>query len=423
MNSFSLVIIFLILSTQSYAQMNHAMDSQPMSPSECSGMNIWDYETANCAPIAMAGMPMKNWMIHGNAFLVQTSEGGARGRDQFSVPNMIMGDFGSSAGDINYFNVDIMLTFEKWTFPDRGYPELLQIGERDKFGNSYIDAQHPHSSPLMGLTFSDTISLGGRDHFKIYFSPRGQTTEGPIAFMHRATGMINPDAPLGHHIGQDSNHISSTVIGMVLNINKATLESSVYNATEPEPRKSDLPLGNINSHAYRFIYEFTDNFYAMASASFARNPESNEPDIDRVNRYSSSLYYEKKFANGFMFHNTFIFGIINFFDHFSKLRSFGEELLFHSVDNPHNFWGRWEVLERGGSELMIKDMNDPRWVSALTVGYTFDLLKNEFGKVGMGASVTKDFLATKFNPAYGNDPLSGKIFVQLSGMKMSVAGM
>lgn len=40
--------------------------------------------------------------------------------------------------------------FERWTFHEEGYSDLLKIGERDSNENPYIDAQHPHSSLLAG---------------------------------------------------------------------------------------------------------------------------------------------------------------------------------------------------------------------------------------------------------------------------------
>jgi len=388
-----------------------------MTPADCDAMKVFDYETGGCSPLAMAGMPMKMWMVHGNAFLVQTKEEGDRGRNQFFAPNMVMADVGSSVGNLQYINLDVMLTFEKWTFPEQGAPLLLQIGEERENGSPYIDGQHPHSSPLMGLTLSDTVSLGGKDHFKLFFAPRGQTTEGPIAFMHRVTGMVNPDAPLGHHIGQDVAHISSTVVGASLRVYQFTLEASAFHGEEPEPTKTDLPIGKMDSSAMRFVYEYSENLYAMASFATAKHPEHDQPDIDKVNRYSASVYSHLKSETGFVFHNTFIFGMTNFYDRISKLRSFGDEFLITINDLPHNIWGRIEVLERSGAELAISGAG-VEWVEAATVGYTYDLFKNNKGKIGIGGSVTRDFIPDTFDSVYGKDPLSGKIFIQLSGMSM-----
>src|ERR1700712_370866 len=120
-------------------------------------MGVWDYSMAMCMPLAMEGMSMRMLMLNANVFAVQSFVEKPRGENAFAAPNYFMFDAGESAGDHHFLNVDLMGTFERWTFPRRGYPELLQIGEENSDGRPYIDAQHPHSSPVMGLTFSDTI--------------------------------------------------------------------------------------------------------------------------------------------------------------------------------------------------------------------------------------------------------------------------
>lgn len=396
------------------------MMMRPMKASECPENMFWDYIMGTCHPLNMGDMPMGMWMLHGNGFLVHTFEEGARGRNELASTNMLMGDLGHTVGQKHYVNFNLMLTAERWTFPERGYPELLQIGEADDNGNPYIDAQHPHNSPIMGLMISDTYSLGGKDHLRVFFAPRGQATDGPIAYVNRPTGMVNPDAPLGHHIGQDISHITSTVLGASLGLGRSRIEVSAFNGDEPEPAKVNLPIGKLNSYAGRFIYEFSDNWSAMASAGYVKDPEEDDPTITEYRRYSASLYSHHKISNGWMTHNTFIFGLINWYDHISSLQSFLDEFLVHKLDSPHNFWGRIEVLERAPVQLAVTtpDPLEARWVSAMTIGYTYDFL--HFGKALLsgGASITKDFIPSEFETDYGPDPMSGKLFIRLSGMNM-----
>lgn len=429
----TLALVFLFSSLNALAQhsghekqpemkaMDHQMTGKmPMGPADCKENEVWDYSMASCRQLAMAGMPMNMWMIHGNAFLVQTIEEGSRGRNRFAVPNMLMTEAGRSVDDKQYIDVNLMMTFERWTFPKDGYPEVYQIGERNEDDQPYIDGQHPHSSPVMGLTFSDTIRLGeGKDHLRLFFAPRGQATEGPTAFMHRPSGMINPDAPLGHHVGQDVSHITSTVLGASLGIGKARFEASAFNGTEPEPSKVDLPMGPLNSYAGRLIYEFSNDASVMASAGVVKDPEPHDPTLDKVYRYSASAYVQHHLDSGWMLHDAFVFGLVNNSDHISALRSFLYEFWLHS-DKPSNYWGRIEFVERTASQLGIVTTTalDPRWVTAITAGYTYDVLKFEESKIGVGASVTKNLSPSQFRDAYGGDPWAGKIFVQLSGMKM-----
>lgn len=408
------VVVFISIFIPWMAQ----AQTRSLRPSDCHPMEVWDFSMGMCMPIAMKGMPMKMVMLSYNAFLTQTVEEGARGRSALSVPNMMMLDVGSSIGDRHYVNLDFMGTAELWTFPKNGTPELLQIGEENADHEPYLDAQHPHSSPIMGLTLSDTITLSGKDFVKVFFAPRGQSTDGPVAFMHRPTGMVNPDAPLGHHIGQDAGHITSTVLGTTLHFNETTIEASAFNGTEPEPSKVDLPLGPLNSYAARFIQEFTPQMYAMASAAYVKSPEPHDPELDSIWRYSASLYNDLTFDNGWMLHNTLIWGLVNFYDETSALNSFAEEFWFHK--ERQNIWGRIEYLQRTPGELEIASSqpHDPQWVTAVTVGYTHEIGTWESGRVGLGASVTKDLLPSEYRAAYSGDPLTGKVFLQVGGMNM-----
>lgn len=152
--AFSMFLFLRIaLATQEYE--THTMES-----SECSEMEVFDVGMSMCMPFPMAGMPMRMLMIHGNAFGGYVSAQGARGRNAAFSSNMFMADIGSTLGDRHYLNLDFMGTIEKWTFPEGGYPELLQIGETQSNGQPFLDAQHPHSSPVMGLTLSDTLRIG-----------------------------------------------------------------------------------------------------------------------------------------------------------------------------------------------------------------------------------------------------------------------
>ncbi len=399
-----------------FAQEHH----HPLGSADCEEMEVWEYSMGMCMPLPMKDMPMRMVMFHANSFFTQASEEGPRGRSAFSIPNMLMVDLGSSVAEKHYINLEVMGTFEKWTFPKEGYPELLQIGEENENHQPYLDAQHPHSSPIMGLTLSDTMSLEhGSDHLKFWFAPRGASTDGPIAFMHRPTGMVNPDAPLGHHIGQDVGHISSTVLGAALRLGGTTTEISTFHGTEPEPTKVDLPLGSLNSYALRLTQELSSNIFVMASAAYVKNPELHDTDLDHLWRYSSSVYSDYQMQNGWRVHNAFIWGLINNYDSASALNSFAEEFWFQK--DVKNIWSRIEVLQRTPNELKINlpDPNDPGWVTAATLGYTHQLAHFGFGELGAGASLTKDFLPASFQNAYGTDPVTAKIFLQVGAMKMA----
>lgn len=427
-----LMVFLLMFSLFAKAQhMGHATSPDPetasvtplMGPEACGQMMVWDRMTMSCIVVPREDMSMGMWMIHGNAFLVQNFDEGERARNRLALPNMIMADVGQTFGK-HYLGVNLMLTAEKWTFPKEGYPLLLQIGEMNEEEEPYIDAQHPHSSPIMGLTFSDTIALDeSGDYMRLFFAPRGQATEGPIPFMHRPTGMVNPSAPLGHHIGQDVSHITSTVLGASLNKEPFGVEISTFNGTEPEPTHVDLPLGPLNSYAARLSYEFSEESFAMISAAQLKEPEPHDPEIEKLWRYSASLITKNQLPSDWNFHNTVIYGHVNFYDNVPVLRSLLEEFWLHQKDSPHQYWGRIEFVERTAAELGILDASTPmtpRWVSAFTAGYTYQFQANSQHSLqtGMGGSITKNFLPDEFEASYSGDPLSARIFLQVTGMKM-----
>ena len=403
-----------------FANPLQGVQAEQLDPSHCSHMEVFDVAMGMCMPLPMPGMPMQMFMLHGNAFAVATTESGPRGAREISAPNMFMADLGTSVGASHYLNLDWMGTLEKWTYPSMGYPELLQIGETHSDGKPFLDAQHPHDSPIMGLTLSDTISFGHqKDHLKIFIAPRGEATDGPIAFMHRATGMINPDAPLGHHIGQDVGHVSSTVLGASLKLGDTHFEISTFHGAEPDPTSVDLPIGTPDSLAFRIIEDFSSEWRGMISFASVNQPESDEPDIHFEDRYSTSIYFTKPLSQSWTFYNMDVFGLVTHYDHANTLASVGEEFLFKG-ESPR-IWGRIEWVQRTPSELEIlgvSGLNDPKWVTAITLGYTHKLATISGAELGLGASGTLDLIPTEYQGAYGGNPWTGKIFLEFSGMGM-----
>lgn len=421
----TLVVFFVpIMAT---AQMDHhemQHDSKTRwGSSLCNSDEVWDLLQGMCTPFNSDGHKRFDFMVHGNAFLTGVWAEKPRGKDQFAVPNMIMANIGSSVGQSQYLNLNVMLTFERWTFHEDGYSELGQIGEENENDEPYIDAQHPHSSPIMGLTISDTFYLGeGKDHLRLSFAPRGQSTDGPIAFMHRPTGMANPDAPLGHHLAQDAGHITSTVLGAGYTKRNTTLEISTFHGEEPKPAKVDLPIGEFDSYAVRVSEQVTEHSLVMLSAAYIKNPEGDHTtEIDHNWRYSFSSYYQKPVSNEWVWNNTLVYGVINFYNGIAKLQSLNEEFLFFK--KPYNIWGRFEFVERTAAELNVltaSDLLKPHDIYALTFGYTHDLELSKLLHIGIGGSATKLFLPDEIEEAYNSDPVSGRVFLQLSGMWMSM---
>ena len=390
-----------------------------LSAKDCGNMEVWDVDTQMPMPFPMAHMPMSMLMLHGNGFLAMIAEEGLdRGREGVVAPNMFMADLGTSVGDSQYLNLDVMLTADLWLMPKAGYPELFQIGENREDGLPFIDAQHPHSSPLMGLTLSDTIALdnGDKSNLRLFTAPRGESTDGPIPFMHRPTGVMNPDAPLGHHVGQDSGHVSSTVLGESLKLGGLHLEASAFHGLEPQPSQVDLPLGTPDSYAFRLVGEFSSNFMAMASYAYVNNPE---PGVAFSDRYSASLYLRAPLSKNLTFNDSLVYGGITHLDNADYLSSVLEEAALLSPKTA--IFLRLEVLQRTPNELNLPTLPNPdtgRWLTAITLGYSHQVASWDGWELRAGASVTNDQTPAEYADTYAGNPLTYKFFFQLGGMQM-----
>jgi len=354
-----------------------------------------------------------------NIFGVFSDAQGPRGVGQFAAPNMFMVDVGRGLGSRQFLNLDVMGTTELWTYPTRGYPELLQIGEQRSDGTPYIDAQHPHTSPIMGLTLSDTLTLGPSETLKLFFAPRGESTDGPIAFMHRESARDDPDAPLGHHVGQDVGHISSTVLGAQLTVGEVTIEGSAFNGDEPEPTRVNLPLGSINSESLRVTYAFEPEDRVMASIAHVEQQDPTYPGTTSATRLSSSLYDRFAVTGGSLDH-TLVVGWIDRYPGSTAETSLLDEATWERGSS--DVWGRIEVLQRLASELAIpgapasSPADERRWVSALTLGYTHWTDLNGGLQFGLGGALTLDVIPGEWADVYGGrTPLTARVIFQLRG--------
>ena len=91
-----------------------------------------------------------------------------------------------------------------------GYPLLFQTGETANGITPLIDRQHPHDF-LMELAAVYSHPLNAATSVFLYAGYPGEPALGPPTFMHRFSGMDNPDAPLGHH-WLDATHITFGVL-------------------------------------------------------------------------------------------------------------------------------------------------------------------------------------------------------------------
>jgi len=159
------------------------------------------------SPMFMKGLGKKGGFdlsLMGVAEANYTDAGGKRGDSQFysnSMP-MLMARKETGGGVLGF---SLMASADAIFNGERGYPNLFQTGET-AHGDALVDRQHPHDLIAeLSMSYSRPLSSGAR--WFVYGGPVGEPASGGPMFLHRPSGMENPEAPISHH-WFDSTHIS-----------------------------------------------------------------------------------------------------------------------------------------------------------------------------------------------------------------------
>ncbi|HJU74562.1 MAG TPA: hypothetical protein VJ717_12510, partial [Gemmatimonadaceae bacterium] len=294
------------------------------------------------------------------------------------------------------FSLHGMLSFEPFTLRDLGSSQVFQTGET--FGGApLIDYQHPHDL-IMGLSAAyehplrtTTLILRG-----------GLVDEpalGPTAFMHRATAMLHPTAPLAHH-ELDSTHITHGVITAGVRHGAWLIETSAFRGREPDEDRTDLDLGALDSYAFRVSWIGGDS-RAQLSAGRLEEPHVTEPgDVTRI---TASVEHSAEIggrAVGLTLawgQNREAFAVEN-----GWLTEATLELWRRGIGYLRGEIADKHILGAGGAHP--PGQQHPHLISrvgALTVGYQHQLWRDPTHAVSVGADVTGYRVPAELDEAYG----------------------
>src|SRR5206468_6723046 len=126
-----------------------------------------------------------------------------------------------------------------------GYPLLFETGETANGRDPLIDRQHPHDL-FMELAASYSRNLGPDSSAFVYVGLPGEPALGPPTFMHRLSGMDNPDAPLNHH-WMDSTHITFGVATLGYVWKDFKIDASAFNGREPDQNRWNIETRQLDS--------------------------------------------------------------------------------------------------------------------------------------------------------------------------------
>ena len=358
----------------------------------------------------MSGLHFKKgewaFMVHGSAALVYDNQGGRRGDEDFFSANMVM-FMAQHPLQEGTFAFRSMWSLEPATIGKDGYSLLLQTGETGDGSTPLIDRQHPHDLFMeLALTYSHPVTA--ESSVFAYFGMPGEPALGPPAFMHRFSGMDNPEAPITHHY-LDSTHITWGVATLGYVWRQFKIDGSIFTGREPDQHRWDMEEPRFDSYSARLSWNPDPVWSFQASYGSIHSPEQLEPDTD-VQRITVSANYHRKWEQSH-WQTTLAWGQ-NRNDPGRNLDAVMLESALNFLE-VHTVFGRVEVVEK--DELFPP--GDPQegqrfTVGKATLGYIYDFTRWGDVRFGVGGLGSVHVLPDSLGPAYGDTPLSFMVFVR-----------
>lgn len=366
-------------------------------------------------------------MLHGTMFARYTSVGstrdlsvGGRGdRDRFDAPSMFMAMYSKPISKKSQFGFRAMVSLDPVIERGFGYPLLYQSGETYR-GERLHDRQHPHDF-FSELAATYSYKFNDKNSFFVYAGLPGEPALGPPAFMHRLSGMDNPDAPLSHH-WQDATHITWGVVTAGFNFGKFKLEGSAFKGEEPDENRWDFDAPKLDSFSARFSFNPTRNWALQISHGYLKNPEPSEPELKIMRRTTASALYNKKFSDEKNWASAFVWG--QNYGNGERTNSYLFESNYRFYKNT--IFGRIESVQKSGHELALEhddgndfDEHDIFRVGLYSVGYVRDVVKDKGIDVGIGAQATLYTNPSQLTPVYGGTKHGGwQVFLRFRPSKI-----
>jgi hypothetical protein len=351
-----------------------------------------------------------DWMLmaHGLVNAVYDQQTGPRGDTKSFTESMfmLMGNRSLGPGTLG---LRAMASLDP-TMGKGGYPLLAQTGETADGTTPLVDRQHPHDL-LMELSTSYSLSIGDNSAAFVYVGLPGEPALGPPAFMHRFSGMRNPEAPLTHH-WLDSTHITYGVATLGASEGPLQIEGSWFNGREPDQFRWNIETRRFDSWSTRLSYNPAPSLSMQVSYGDLKSPEQLEPDT-RVQRTTASVTYHLA-GDDTNWATTLAYGR-------NKKTSPGTTVtepgwLLEStcvLRDTHSFFARAEQVDNNELIQAAQPLEgDVFRIRKLSVGYIYDFAKTGPVKWGVGGLVGFLRVPSALDTAYGSNPRSYMLFLQ-----------
>jgi hypothetical protein len=292
--------------------------------------------------------------------------------------------------------------------PLGGSPQTFQTGE-SYLGSPLINYQHPHDL-LMNAGASYQFGRG-KVKYLVGADLVGSPALGPIAFMHRESARNNPQAPLTHHY-LDSTHITPGVIRTGIEVGQVMFEVSGFRGEEPDEDRLDIDQPRIDSWSLRGSWR-KGPWEAQFSSGHLNEPEWFDP-YD-VTRFTASIQYNGAVASRPLAatlawgQNREILGALDGYLLEWDLQAASWSSIYGRAETM-----RKEILSLGVHPRGLPPNSHPHSisdVSALTVGYVWNLPIQMGSSLGVGADITVYKTSTDLETYFGS-PRSYHVFLR-----------
>jgi hypothetical protein len=373
----------------------------PMSR-ESSGTS-WQPDSTPIAGLQrMQGPSMIMW--DGFVNWIHDHQGGPRGATE-SFSNSMLMFMGRRQIDAGALGVRIMISADP-LMGRSGYPELFQTGETADGVHPLIDRQHPHNL-LMEAAGTVSRNLGADGALFAYAGVAGEPALGPPAFMHRFSGVDNPEAPLSHH-WLDSTHIAYGVATAGASLDGLKFEASAFNGREPDQNRYDVELRRFDSYSARVSWNPAADCSLQVSSGRLASPEQLQPNV-AVRRSTASVSVNRMLAQS-QWQTTLAFGRND-----PRPGTPSDAWLLESA------WVRGNYTAFGRAERVAKDdlflpgdllSGRSFTIECLSLGAIRDFVHRGSLRVGVGGLVTAYRYPSTLDERYGRQPLSYLVFLR-----------
>jgi len=280
-----------------------------------------------------------------------------------------------------------------------------------------VDRQHPHDL-FATIAMMYTHRLSSDVDVTGYLGYPGEPAMGPTAFMHRASSIANPDAPLGHH-WLDATHIVFGVGTVGLRVGEFKVEGSIFTGKEPDENRYDFDKPLFDSYSWRVSWAPSRNITAQVSQGYLNEPEfGSTADVIRTTASVQFAFREP----GAWWTGVLAAGHNNAGHGHEELAMIAEAAVDLGGTIPYlrAEWVQKSLDELGiegdGSHGHIED------IMSVSLGISQRVLTMAGIDLSVGAQGKVDFISQELEPFYGSTPVSAQVYARFTPSLSSMLG-